>query len=537
MPYIRYRVRGSIDTDVLSASAAFDRIFQLENLEDLDLSGVASSDRRGSLAVSLAKDSLRVFKQTLRKLNLEGNFMGARGIMHITEEMDRECVLEEINLGRNCLCHVGCSPLSDAIKNQLFLKSIIIPSNNIGDRGASVLAAALIGMQSSILETFDASDNGIGERGSEALAGALHRFNSSLKKINLERNEIGSRGTMHLAGIINETSALQEMYLGSNNIGAVGAAALADALRNNTEIRMLHLSCNDIGDRGTTVLLNALHHHEKISELVLFQNNIGQDGAVAIASLLIANRSLSSMNIAANHRIGNSNGGMRLVHALEAMENRALTYFHVQARDVGGDFDVYNRIKRIIRRNRESKEAAMMHATHINLDTGAEQDIEQVEEYQDVGGSNDGEFPYHEMENVQSIDLNSSLRTENYIIGNRMVRPSAPPVPNSGDFSSDHANVFSEQNNSSEYTENSHPITGGSHFSDKKNANLPTVTSPATLKKSYSEMECKICYDNKMDCVLLPCSHMCCCTRCGNNMAECPICRSVIAKVLPIYKV
>jgi len=47
---------------------------------------------------------------------------------------------------------------------------------------------------------------------------------------------------------------------------------------------------------------------------------------------------------------------------------------------------------------------------------------------------------------------------------------------------------------------------------------------------------CKICMDSPIDCVMLECGHMCTCTNCGKQMAECPICRQYVVRVVKIFK-
>lgn len=36
--------------------------------------------------------------------------------------------------------------------------------------------------------------------------------------------------------------------------------------------------------------------------------------------------------------------------------------------------------------------------------------------------------------------------------------------------------------------------------------------------------------------VLLPCGHFCACRSCANQLSECPLCRSPVAQVQPIYR-
>lgn len=56
-------------------------------------------------------------------------------------------------------------------------------------------------------------------------------------------------------------------------------------------------------------------------------------------------------------------------------------------------------------------------------------------------------------------------------------------------------------------------------------------------KESMNDSDlCKICMDNPVDCVMLECGHMCTCTTCGKQMAECPICRQYVVRVVRTFK-
>jgi len=59
-------------------------------------------------------------------------------------------------------------------------------------------------------------------------------------------------------------------------------------------------------------------------------------------------------------------------------------------------------------------------------------------------------------------------------------------------------------------------------------------------KQSMETMDddslCKICMDSPIDCVMLECGHMCTCTNCGKQMAECPICRQYVVRVVKTFR-
>lgn len=49
--------------------------------------------------------------------------------------------------------------------------------------------------------------------------------------------------------------------------------------------------------------------------------------------------------------------------------------------------------------------------------------------------------------------------------------------------------------------------------------------------------QCKICLDNPVEVLFLPCKHVCCCQTCSNKLRvrECPICRGQIKAIQPLY--
>lgn len=58
------------------------------------------------------------------------------------------------------------------------------------------------------------------------------------------------------------------------------------------------------------------------------------------------------------------------------------------------------------------------------------------------------------------------------------------------------------------------------------------------LPEELPENACVICLTNLRECVLLPCGHVCCCFRCFQALQSrtCPICRSPIDRVVPLYQ-
>ncbi|XP_044753430.1 E3 ubiquitin-protein ligase RNF34 [Coccinella septempunctata] len=47
---------------------------------------------------------------------------------------------------------------------------------------------------------------------------------------------------------------------------------------------------------------------------------------------------------------------------------------------------------------------------------------------------------------------------------------------------------------------------------------------------------CKLCMDAPLECVLLECGHIATCVECGKKLAECPICRQYVSRVVRTFK-
>ncbi|KAF2883848.1 hypothetical protein ILUMI_22317 [Ignelater luminosus] len=56
------------------------------------------------------------------------------------------------------------------------------------------------------------------------------------------------------------------------------------------------------------------------------------------------------------------------------------------------------------------------------------------------------------------------------------------------------------------------------------------------LEEASVDNLCKICMDAPLDCVILECGHMATCVNCGKRLAECPICRQYVTRVVRTFK-
>ena len=54
-------------------------------------------------------------------------------------------------------------------------------------------------------------------------------------------------------------------------------------------------------------------------------------------------------------------------------------------------------------------------------------------------------------------------------------------------------------------------------------------------KETGDRYICKVCYENPLEVIFLPCKHVCCCKECSDKVSNCPMCRTRIRAKLPLF--
>lgn len=55
------------------------------------------------------------------------------------------------------------------------------------------------------------------------------------------------------------------------------------------------------------------------------------------------------------------------------------------------------------------------------------------------------------------------------------------------------------------------------------------------LQKIQEGFVCRVCMDKEISTTLCPCGHMVCCSDCADRLDECPVCRTAINKIQPVF--
>lgn len=232
---------------------------------DLSLNRIADEGIK-SLCESVALNKL----SNLTHLHLRLNKITDLGVAAIAKLLTSSTPLETLNLAFNRF--TGLQHIADALTTNKTLKTLILRSNNVGDK-VKYLCESL--QSNSTLTFLDLANIGLDNSGLKHLGAALAK-NSALKSLNIQRNKIGSDGLDAFFGAkgLSSNSTLTYLNLNVNSIGPKGASAVADLLKANASLQTLYLANNALGDKGIESLATGLASNKTLTNLDLHLNEI-----------------------------------------------------------------------------------------------------------------------------------------------------------------------------------------------------------------------------------------------------------------------
>uniref|UniRef100_A0A8C2ZKE1 NACHT domain-containing protein n=1 Tax=Cyclopterus lumpus TaxID=8103 RepID=A0A8C2ZKE1_CYCLU len=225
------------------------------SLETLSLSGCQISDEGCSSLGSALKSN----PSSLRKLDLSGNQLQDSGVKLLSGFLESpHCSLETLRWV-HCLLLIsveGCSSLGSALKsNPSSLRELDLSRNQLKDSGVKLLSGFLESPHCS-LETLSLSGCQISDEGCSSLGSALKSNPSSLRKLDLSGNQLKDSDLKLLSGFLESPHcSLETLSLSRCQISDEGCSSLGSALKSNpSSLRKLDLSRNQLQDSGVKLL-------------------------------------------------------------------------------------------------------------------------------------------------------------------------------------------------------------------------------------------------------------------------------------------
>jgi len=108
-----------------------------------------------------------------------------------------------------------------------------------------------------------------------------------LKTFKLIHSYSETKDVMAVAKLLHSNKLLEEVNMNGCNIDNEGACHLAQALCENTTLRKLCLSDNPIGTKGAMVLGRLIRHNKSLEEVRLNSCHIDSEGVNHLAQALV----------------------------------------------------------------------------------------------------------------------------------------------------------------------------------------------------------------------------------------------------------
>lgn len=259
-------------------------------------------------------------KPSVVSLIASGNDLDNRALEVAAEAVVSKGTVQVLDFSRNRIGDAGVVKLAAAIRKNPSVRQVTLNNNVIGPLGAQCLLESMI--DSGMVSELDLSYNRIGDKDKEDFAKLLNDQNADaevressldwtyalgrvlakstlLHSINLRANYI-----FNIDGLvrgIGDSKCLRSLDLSQNLLDDRAFEKLALALKANRSITRLNLSHQKSKlSSGIVALAQALETNVCLSHLQLRGDFVSNEGLVAISRMLVANKSMSSVDLSYN---------------------------------------------------------------------------------------------------------------------------------------------------------------------------------------------------------------------------------------------
>jgi len=191
----------------------------------------------------------------LQELRLNYNNLQSSAVV-ILQALKAISSLTVLSLNSNNMSGKMVDDLADVIKNNTCLEELHLDNNDL-QSSAVVILQALKAISS--LKVLSLNRNNISEKAVDDLAEVI-KSNGKLQELRLSYNNLQSSVVVVLQAL-KGTKSLKKLDLDGNNMSGKVVDDLADVIKNNTCLEELNLSCNNL-QSSAVIILQALKQHQ-----------------------------------------------------------------------------------------------------------------------------------------------------------------------------------------------------------------------------------------------------------------------------------
>ncbi|XP_050950427.1 NACHT, LRR and PYD domains-containing protein 3 [Labeo rohita] len=262
-----------------------------------------------NLAKALGSDN------NLTELNMSNNKLQDSGVSQLCTGLENvTCKLEILKLSKCVLTKESCSALASVLSSDSSsLKQLDLSNNNLQDAGVKILSDGL--KENCKLEVLSLSKCNLTEESCSALASVLSADSTSVKDLDLSKNNLQDSGVKILSDGLKENCKLEKLMLCDCKLTEESCSALATVLKSNPCLKELDMSNNNLQDLGVKKLLKGLENPNcTLQKLRLCKCGITEKQCLILTASLKSNPShLRELDISGN-KLGD--GGVKSLGVL-----------------------------------------------------------------------------------------------------------------------------------------------------------------------------------------------------------------------------
>ncbi len=221
--------------------------------------------------------------------------LGPQGATVLSEALKNNTHVKSVLMGTGGIGNVGAKSVADLIQANENISTVYLGCNYIEEEGTKHLTQAMENNNS--VRALWLKRNPIGPEGAKLVAGLLTQ-NRNLRTIDLTNTLIGKEGLKLILDVIIENNyPVERMFLGGNYFDENSAKLISQLILKNSFIEELYISANPFGTNGIRSIIDAVAEKDQIAFLALQSCELSNDGLSYLFRSFTSLKNLKYLNL------------------------------------------------------------------------------------------------------------------------------------------------------------------------------------------------------------------------------------------------